>query len=720
MSPSTPGDAALSVPVSPPQGEKPVPVPMPEQGEGNAQAEAHTHAEAQVQVQAHVQGHGQEQGLLPDSAPSRVAVPQAPGGVKPPAAGDEARAGVLSTSTTPVPSIEKYVAPDQNDKWPKGPVSVPATASTVSKRPNGPSLLTQQLAEARGILPPVTGQSLDAILPSSRLQQTQYDLPIGSYPKPDLSTQSSDTGASTTIDDPEVHGEGDGNSITPRASPRAIAMATSSAVSTISLPPRVTDTVLSRTLDTSEIGDVEPRLRNHRELFRPGGRGMSLERTDRERRLKELAFTTRTYSDTSVPPSVASVMTSDRDSMNTSGRLDPNWATDQRSPTRPRKPDHRLSLGPEKAWQIGSEDLNNAQNGQVEKSIAEVLAGVEPNARSRKASHSLRFFKEGLPEEKLKRKDSRLGQKEKLSVTDDVLPQAAARGGEQAKSLQPSPGPAGEFAGRLTRTRTFPLPSADTRYDDEEPMDYFKIRPGDKGVVESTTSLEEESGTTPYQGTVDPSTLKADEEAQEGSRDAGVEDGELSGEEKISSAVFVPHKGPQDVPDDEDEPEADCDAPVISHQRKDGGSSWLVKADEPEADDPSTPEVQAESKAWSAAHQEFESQHLNIGEDQQTHAMPVQSASVEHDVARETESKSSNQVSPGFGDYVHDHQLDPNQPRDAIELVPYRHQVGGHTTLWRFSKRAVCKKLNNRENEFYEQIEKHHRDLLPFLPRYVQ
>ncbi|KAI0999406.1 hypothetical protein K3495_g8789 [Podosphaera aphanis] len=56
---------------------------------------------------------------------------------------------------------------------------------------------------------------------------------------------------------------------------------------------------------------------------------------------------------------------------------------------------------------------------------------------------------------------------------------------------------------------------------------------------------------------------------------------------------------------------------------------------------------------------------------------------------------------------------------DAIELLPYSHQVGGHTTLWRFSKRAVCKQLNNRENEFYEIIEKHHPELLQFLPRYI-
>ncbi|KAF2833171.1 SAICAR synthase-like protein [Ophiobolus disseminans] len=58
-------------------------------------------------------------------------------------------------------------------------------------------------------------------------------------------------------------------------------------------------------------------------------------------------------------------------------------------------------------------------------------------------------------------------------------------------------------------------------------------------------------------------------------------------------------------------------------------------------------------------------------------------------------------------------------PVDAVELKPYDHQVGGHSTVYRFSKRAVCKQLNNRENEFYETVEQHHPELLDFLPRYI-
>ncbi|KAJ5629803.1 Inositol hexaphosphate kinase KCS1 [Penicillium herquei] len=61
----------------------------------------------------------------------------------------------------------------------------------------------------------------------------------------------------------------------------------------------------------------------------------------------------------------------------------------------------------------------------------------------------------------------------------------------------------------------------------------------------------------------------------------------------------------------------------------------------------------------------------------------------------------------------------PTGPLGAVELKPYRHQVGGHTTVFRFSRRAVCKQLNNRENEFYERIERRHPEMLRFLPRYI-
>jgi len=59
------------------------------------------------------------------------------------------------------------------------------------------------------------------------------------------------------------------------------------------------------------------------------------------------------------------------------------------------------------------------------------------------------------------------------------------------------------------------------------------------------------------------------------------------------------------------------------------------------------------------------------------------------------------------------------QPIGAVELKPYNHQVGGHSTVYSFSRQAVCKQLNSKENEFYETVEQYHPELLDFLPRYA-
>ncbi|SCU91600.1 LAFA_0F04720g1_1 [Lachancea sp. 'fantastica'] len=55
----------------------------------------------------------------------------------------------------------------------------------------------------------------------------------------------------------------------------------------------------------------------------------------------------------------------------------------------------------------------------------------------------------------------------------------------------------------------------------------------------------------------------------------------------------------------------------------------------------------------------------------------------------------------------------------AVELQPFTNKVGGHTAIFRFSERAVCKVLVRRENTWYENIEQQHKELLDFIPRYI-
>ncbi|KIJ56898.1 hypothetical protein M422DRAFT_23029 [Sphaerobolus stellatus SS14] len=54
-----------------------------------------------------------------------------------------------------------------------------------------------------------------------------------------------------------------------------------------------------------------------------------------------------------------------------------------------------------------------------------------------------------------------------------------------------------------------------------------------------------------------------------------------------------------------------------------------------------------------------------------------------------------------------------------VPLKPFRNQVGGHSAIYKFTKRAVCKPLVSRENLFYEAVEREAPPLLAFIPRYL-
>ncbi|EJU06134.1 SAICAR synthase-like protein [Dacryopinax primogenitus] len=54
-----------------------------------------------------------------------------------------------------------------------------------------------------------------------------------------------------------------------------------------------------------------------------------------------------------------------------------------------------------------------------------------------------------------------------------------------------------------------------------------------------------------------------------------------------------------------------------------------------------------------------------------------------------------------------------------VRLRPFRNKVGGHSAIYKFTKRAVCKPLASRENIFYEAVEREAPALLGFIPRYL-
>ncbi|KIJ20088.1 hypothetical protein PAXINDRAFT_174597 [Paxillus involutus ATCC 200175] len=62
---------------------------------------------------------------------------------------------------------------------------------------------------------------------------------------------------------------------------------------------------------------------------------------------------------------------------------------------------------------------------------------------------------------------------------------------------------------------------------------------------------------------------------------------------------------------------------------------------------------------------------------------------------------------------------DSEESLPHIPLRPFRNQVGGHNAIYKFTRRAVCKPLVSRENQFYEAVEREAPPLLGFIPRYL-
>jgi hypothetical protein len=531
----------------------------------------------------------------------------------------------------------------------------------------------------------------------------------------------------------------------------------------------------------SNWGSFDSIFTSHRQVLNKNrGRGTSLERTEREKRIQELSkgIYNTNPGDTGMTAAVTPLSPTSPTSITS------NEPTDGPRAEYRSWRDVKIGAAAEKTWSIGGQRDDNRHGGQVEKSIQDALAGVEPNTRSRKASHSLGFFKEGLPDDGSRTRDSKNRGRSnegrsrgKPSVSVDHVGRWSGHG--SSPSEHPN-------AQGWTRSvdRKNPLESTlgskqTTVSHEHETVNMIENLATDPGYFDSSHNIETMSEAQvkaiPDQLLADirdhnltpgaakgssfsrsiPVTASEKEKAEASKEDSAphgddnvLEKNELmrvksadeeedSGEEQIASALFVPHQTPHDSPEGEREGIEGISRSTANDQQKaevPASQQWLeeheVHSDElpenyrreeiknqpppgPQADlrpshdvvtSTSLPEdlSDAQSEVLAESYKtEAEKSGLDDGETTPTAlkpAMTLESASTE--LSRDSEGKAK-------------------QPLDAIELIPYRHQVGGHTTMWRFSKRAVCKQLNNRENEFYEKVERFHPKLLQFLPRYV-
>ncbi|KAF2149083.1 SAICAR synthase-like protein [Myriangium duriaei CBS 260.36] len=211
------------------------------------------------------------------------------------------------------------------------------------------------------------------------------------------------------------------------------------------------------------------------------------------------------------------------------------------------------------------------------------------------------------------------------------------------------------------------------------------------------------------------------------------EDEDSSDKEHITSALYYPHQGLASLPSDKS-PEREDDS------NEDGQDRTGLEGKKR----PSQREQAMESNVEIALVSEEESQFLqgNLS----VPRVPLESEPKELVEPQFHDSYlSESEVSSGYDSSTTNEEDDitptatPKQPSafhrrpsaagttghakrasvGAVELKPFNHQVGGHTTVYSFSRQAVCKQLNSRENEFYETVEKFHPEMLSFLPRYI-
>lgn len=457
--------------------------------------------------------------------------------------------------------------------------------------------------------------------------------------------------------------------------------------------------------------------------------------------------------------------------------------------------DVRPGMASEKAWSIGEQGSEDSQ-GQVEKSIKEAMTGAEPNNRSRKASHTLRFFKEGLPEDKSKKREakSRGHSKEGTSrgkgvtasdsgkqrpgqeapIKESVGPEEFdSSQGLQSPVSSPLERPTSKSVSRQTSHGANPTTGLATQegYFDtshsietvsEEqvkampPQLLAEIRkrhnltPGagkgssfSRSIPVTASERRQSDADTHEPKPLEPAEDWHEEDSYEVANLSHVksnDEEDESGEEQISSALFVPHHTSHESPEREHDGLESVVRPRMKDQRSDQSNSqqWLEEHKVPShgvdkkytAQDAKSRPLPIPSPSFGKQQTEQATKEVFvpvpdvvISDQQLTDDEGATTTTGEEssltDATPAGSLKTGNQILSDYTQHFHDHQNDPKQPLEAIELIPYRHQVGGHTTMWRFSKRAVCKQLNNRENEFYEKVERYHPQLLKFLPRCV-
>ncbi|KAL9594630.1 MAG: hypothetical protein Q9179_005303 [Wetmoreana sp. 5 TL-2023] len=420
---------------------------------------------------------------------------------------------------------------------------------------------------------------------------------------------------------------------------------------------------------------------------------------------------------------------------------------------------------------------SSSRSGRVEKRIEATMAKAEPSstARSRKSSHLLGLFKENVVQESQRPTEKVSSPLSGELESEQDVSEATTSGLTAERAIEQEHGPnrqrqdsvahPSEQGKRQQKEMSVDEQTKRGKEDDVERNSYQPLGHRKKGLptdllceirqhklaIPSGPKLDTRKPPTRQKplppkidrikeedGVLGLSTAEAPAEEERSQRTAEAEGEEDSDKEEISSAMYYPHQAPS--PDANEHIEDLLGLPITKPGRKNVGppaepefaatneddtlseevdiaiqsqnKQRYLHGDLPKPSVPADDALAFDSGLSSASESDYEST------DEAGRFTSGDEANLSN--AGETTPKASPGAIPAFlRSKSRKGLVRPAAPFGAVELKPYTHQVGGHSTVYKFSKRAVCKPLSNRENEFYEVIEHDHPELLKFLPRYI-
>ncbi|TKA25232.1 hypothetical protein B0A50_05930 [Salinomyces thailandicus] len=392
-----------------------------------------------------------------------------------------------------------------------------------------------------------------------------------------------------------------------------------------------------------------------------------------------------------------------------------------------------------RSWREGKAKLQGMTIAQSQRRQSRAEIGVDKvvearmprqgqstvNVRSRKASHYLGLFRENEAEEK-KHADRQKARQRQQAQNESAIDEEAINDQEQAR--EPSDGVNDDIEAIENGN---PVTSSRSQMAKHLPIDLLDEIRNHHHLVPGTARQIAYTSRSPAHN------RREGGQEQLPDDDEKHEDDEAD-EEHISSAVYYPHQGlkledsptaaqiaqhkedqkAQRAGDTPKEQEARADYVEVSLHSSDGGTSDQLQG---ELSAPRDQSAQQFEKLPAPA-MSVDQQVLSDSENE-SDAYVSESETVASD--EETTPTATPQGELHMTGIEESPPTKPKRARKspapigAVELKPYKHQVGGHTTVYRFSRRAVCKQLNSKENMFYETVERNHPELLGFMPRYI-